>query len=304
MTDGALVPFSKAPYPYDGMVPATDGPAVPFLRQDENGRLFHLAPRGGKLLADQTYSDNRSLIYIPPAFDIARPGAVIILFLHGNLATLDDVRGRQRVTRQLADSGLNAVLVAPQLAVRALDSSPGHFYERGFFQDYMREAADHLTVKADGRFEAGQIDALPIVIAAYSGGYLATAFTLFHAGGEGSRIKGVILLDALFGEEGKFRDWIEQRHATTFFVSAYSDASRGLNAQLRESVRADGVPILDTVPDLIVPGDIVFQAAPGAVHNDFVTNAWTRDPLRLLLARIRIDGKPADQAGGRADEPR
>ena len=289
--DGTLVPFKNGPYPFEnGMVPAQDGPDVPFFTTDTDGRLFHLSPRGGKLFAKPTYDDNHSLIYIPRSFDIAKPNAVIVLFLHGNLATLEDVRGRQRVTRQLADSGLNAVLVAPQLAVKALDSSPGHFYERPFFQAYLHEAAEHLASMAQGRFDSSQIDALPVVIVAYSGGYLATAFSLHYAR-EDSRIKGVILLDALFGEELKFKEWIERTHETTFFISAYSEASSGMNIQLRDALRADRLRILDKVPPLIAPGDIVFQGAPSAGHNDFVTNAWVRDPLRQVLGRIRIAGK-------------
>ena len=77
-------------------------------------------PRGGVYWEDTTYSDRRVLLHIPRGFDAALP-AVMIVYFHGNLATLerDVVHRRQQVPRQVAESGLNAVLVAPQFAVNA-----------------------------------------------------------------------------------------------------------------------------------------------------------------------------------------
>ena len=63
---------------------------------------------------------------------------------------------------------------------------------------------------------------MPVVIVAYSGGYLPAAYSLAH-GGARERIKGVVLLDALYGEPDKFARWIEQERGHAFFVSAYSD---------------------------------------------------------------------------------
>ena len=68
------------------------------------------------------------------------------MFFHGNGATLTrDVRNRQQVPRQIVESGLNAVLVAPQFAVDAADSSAGRFWEPGVFAQFLSEAADQLA---------------------------------------------------------------------------------------------------------------------------------------------------------------
>ena len=56
-----------------------------------------------------------------------------------------DVHRRQQVPRQVAESGLNAVLVAPQLAVDAADSSAGRFYDAGAFRRFVEEAAVRLA---------------------------------------------------------------------------------------------------------------------------------------------------------------
>ena len=66
---------------------------------------------------------------------------MIVVFFHGNGATLTrDVRNRQQVPRQIVESGLNAVLVAPQFAVDAADSSAGRFWEPGVFAQFMERS--------------------------------------------------------------------------------------------------------------------------------------------------------------------
>ena len=126
LIDGAtvsLAAFENSAFPYHGVIPnyQETGKSRPFLDVDDNGRLGHSSPRGGIHWEDQTYSDRSVLLAAPQSFNPARPG-VIIVFFHGNNATLSrDVIARQQIVRQLSDSGLNAVLVAPQLAVDAQD---------------------------------------------------------------------------------------------------------------------------------------------------------------------------------------
>ena len=69
-----------------------------------------MSPRGGLLWEDQTYNDRTVLLAAPETFDPSRPGHIVVFF-HGNNATLErDVIARQQIVRQLANSGLNAVL--------------------------------------------------------------------------------------------------------------------------------------------------------------------------------------------------
>ncbi len=283
----ALVAFRNAPFPVpaDSLVPEKNQPF--FDGADEGGR-FHLAPRGGKLYEHPTYDDPRSLVLVPRRFGREKPAALVVFF-HGNLATLSrDVMRRQKVVAQVEASGLNALLVAPQLAVDALDSSPGRFYEPGFLDAYLEEAAQHLAERSGGRFEAGYVQTLPVILVAYSGGYLATAFCLHNASVSRSRICGVVLFDALFGEEPKIAEWIEAAHASAFFVSAFSPASAGPNAALADDLATAKVHVVRALPRELVPGETVLLSVSGAVHDDFVTQAWTADPLRDLLARVRL----------------
>ena len=202
------------------------GKTRPFIDVDDNGRLGHSSPRGGIHWEDQTYSDRSVLLAAPQSFDPAKAG-VIIVFFHGNNATLSrDVIARQQIVRQLADSGLNAVLVAPQLAVDAQDSSAGRFWSSGGFASFLGEAQSKLGdlyPNARGAFRR-----MPIVIVAYSGGYLPAAYSL-AVGGDQGRVRGLVLLDALYGERDKFVSWAEGPGRSAFFVSAYSTSSRAGN---------------------------------------------------------------------------
>src|SRR6185295_12609657 len=82
----ALVAFDLSPFPYEGVVPRTQRPF--FDVTDEDGRRGHSSPRAGVLWEDDAYSDKRALLLLPKGFDVRRPG-VIVVFLHGNRATLE-----------------------------------------------------------------------------------------------------------------------------------------------------------------------------------------------------------------------
>ncbi len=80
-------------------------------------------------------------MHVPEHFDVRKPG-VIVVFFHGNGATLErDVRDRQLVPQQVTDSGANAILLAPQMAVDAADSSAGKFWQAGGLKRFMEESA-------------------------------------------------------------------------------------------------------------------------------------------------------------------
>ena len=129
---------------------------------------------------------------------------------------------------------------------------------------------------------------MPLIFVAYSGGYLATAYSLPAQSGTVRRIAGVVLLDALFGEEEKFADWLTSR-PNAFFVSAYSASSAALNGRLADALARAGKTPLPQLPQRLRGGDVVFVPALETIHNDFVTTAWTRDPLTAILRRIDLD---------------
>ena len=279
-----IEPFAASAFPYRGEIPDGGGP---FLDLDGCG---HTSPRGGPLWEAQTYSDRSVLLFVPNALPREGPELIVVYF-HGNRVRLQrDVVGRQGVPRQLAASGLNAVLVVPQMAVDALDSSAGQFWQAGHFARFLDEAAERLA-QHTGRprevFARAQV-----VIVAYSGGYLPAAFAL-ERGGANERIRGVILLDALYGESERFTRWLAGR-PPAFFVSAYSASTRTQNAALRRSLGEGRAQ--SRLPDRLVPQMVVFQdTPPNVVHDDFVTRAWVSDPLRDVLRRVAQPRQAAER---------
>ena len=283
----ALVPFLSAPFPYTGFDPATGKPFLDVRTEDRSGRL---SPRTGVIhWADETYSDNRVLLDIPAGFNAGRPG-LIVLFLHGNKATLErDVIDRQQVPRQVAAAGLNSVLIAPQLAIDAWDSSAGTFWQRSALRRFLDEAAVALA-KLHGNPRSKQAFlTMPVVLIGYSGGYIPLAYLLGRGGGV-DRIEGVVLLDGLYGELARYTAWIEKPTAG-FFVSAFTRSSADGNAELARILPERQVAIATALPRVLEPGSVTFVAtAPAVTHADFVTHAWTDDPIRDAL--IRIPGFP------------
>ncbi|MET0356206.1 MAG: hypothetical protein ABW044_05470, partial [Cellvibrio sp.] len=162
-----LIKFKYSPFPYKE--PANS--EKPFFDVIEQGRRGHTSLRGGVYWEDERYKDNRVLISIPSHFKRSKP-AIIVVYLHGNLATLErDVLDRQGIPEQIAASGLNAILLAPQFALDALDSSPGHFADENFFEKFLVEAANKAGKWKKNKRLAESLKNAQVIIVAYSGGY-------------------------------------------------------------------------------------------------------------------------------------
>jgi hypothetical protein len=231
------------------------------------------------------YSDNRVLVHVPAGFDVRQRG-VIVLFFHGHRATLErDVRDRQLLPAQITESGVNAVLVAPQLAYDAPDSNPGRFAERDGLKRFMAEAAGHLArVYGDARAEEA-FNKMPVMIVAYSGGFLSAAWSLHH-GGLGKRVTGVVLLDALYGELDKFSSWIA-KNRSSFFVSAYTQHLKRREDELARILREKGITVREELDGPLRPGTVaILPTRAGVRHHDYVTQAWTELPVKDLLLRM------------------
>jgi hypothetical protein len=261
-----LVEFENAPFPFDsGVDPRQRRKADP-----DSAR----------------YSDPRVLLHIPKGFDIRRPG-VIVIFFHGHRATIvRDVLDRQRVADQISLSHANAVLVAPQFAVNASDSSAGNFWTPGLFTYFLNEASEQLAILHGDLGMARDFDKLNIIVVGYSGGYAPVAWAIHH-GGSNERMRGVVLLDALYGELDKFEKWIAGDRYRRFFVSGYLGSTRARNLQLQRTLAERNMRYSMSLAERIRPGSITFIAGKdGERHHDYVTRAWVRNPLADLLNRL------------------
>jgi hypothetical protein len=315
-----LVPFQTSPFPFDGEIPEK---GVRFLDTAEGERKGHTSRSGNIYWEDKTYTDRRVLLALPRGFDPTKP-VLLVVFFHGNGAKLErDVHLRQQVTRQVLDSGRNTVLVAPQFAVDAFDSSAGRFWQPGVFRAFLEEAAAEFAHMAGGERWKPAFEKAPVVLVAYSGGYLPAAFSL-QVGDVDDRVQGLVLLDALYGEVDRFRGWMA-RKPDAFFVSVHTDFTAGVNQALQKQMREDNLPYTTSLPRRFEPGTVSFISVPLRLparkpepkegeqasaeqkaveqkdrdkaaldlHIGFVTHAFTVDPLRAILARVPRAGERA-----------
>jgi hypothetical protein len=222
---------------------------------------------------------------VPENFDIRKPG-VIVVFFHGNGATLErDVRNRQLVPQQITDSGVNAVLLAPQLAVDAADSSAGKFWQPGGLKRFVEESADHLAEMYGDPRAAKAFANMPVIIVGYSGGFVPTAWSL-EVGGLGNRVRGVFLLDAVYGELDKFASWVG-KNRSGFFVSSYTHYTERHDRELMRMIRDKGIAVSESMDGPLKPGSVVFVETPeGVRHRDYVTHAWTQNPVKEVLVKM------------------
>jgi hypothetical protein len=277
-----LVSMKSSAFPYFGTNPRSE---APFLNISKGDRKGHRSYGGRVYWQDETYNDSRVLVHVPETFDVRKPG-VIVVFFHGNGATLErDVRDRQLVPQQITDSGVNAVLLAPQLAVNAADSSAGKFWQPGGFKRFMDESANHLARLTGDPKSAQAFANMPIVIVGYSGGFLPTAWSL-DVGGATNRIRGVFLLDAVYGELDKFASWIANNRSG-FFVSSYTRYTKRHDQELIDMLRDKGITVTENMDGALRPGSVVFVQTPkGVTHRDYVTQAWTEHPVKELLVKM------------------
>jgi hypothetical protein len=277
-----LVSMKSSAFPYFGNNPGSDAPFLNISKGDNRG---HRSYGGHVYWQNETYNDNRVLVHVPENFDARKPG-VIVVFFHGNGATLErDVRDRQLVPQQISDSGMNAVLLAPQFAVDAADSSAGKFWQPGGFKRFMEESAGHLARLYGDPNAAKAFANMPIVIVGYSGGFLPTAWSL-DVGGVTNRVRGVFLLDAVYGQLDKFAAWIE-KNRTGFFISSYTHYTKRHDEELMAMLKEKGITVSEDMDGPLRPGSVVFVETPeGVTHRDYVTHAWTENPIREVLAKM------------------
>ena len=277
-----LISMKSSAFPYFGENPRSE---ASFLNVASGDRKGHRSYSGKVYWQDETYNDSRVLVHVPEHFDAKKPG-VIVVFFHGNGATLErDVRDRQMVPQQISDSGVNAVLLAPQMAVDAADSSAGKFWQPNGFKRFMEESTSHLARLYGDPNSAKTFANMPIVIVGYSGGFLPTAWSL-EVGGISKRVAGVILLDAVYGELDKFATWIENNRGG-FFVSSYTRYTKRRDQELMAMLREKGISYREDMDGPLRPGSVVFvQTRDGVTHRSYVTQAWTEHPVKDVLIKM------------------
>ena len=105
-------------------------------------------------------------------------------------------------------------------------------------------------------------------------------------GGITNRIRGVFLLDAVYGELDKFATWIENNRSG-FFVSSYTRYTKRRDQELMAMLREKGISYREDMDGPLRPGSVVFVQTPeGVTHRSYVTQAWTENPVKDVLVKM------------------
>lgn len=242
-----------APFPYAGEFGDTGRDFFDWA-DPVTGERCHTAPNGQRYKEAHHYRDGTVVFCIPPGFDPEAPWFYTVFF-HGMETTAEASLHSYRLIDQVVESKSNAILIAPQLAVEAADSSPGKFFREGMFRLFMDEAA--LAVSTEmGREHIEKPAAAPIVLSAFSGGYKSVAYIL-DRGGIAERVRGVLLMDALYEDLEKFQSWIGGNLGKAFFVLIYTGGSvAGHARELTAFLKGKGIPVVRTWPARIRPGRV------------------------------------------------
>ncbi|HEX2890906.1 alpha/beta hydrolase [Vineibacter terrae] len=288
-----ILPFRTAPFPYRG--PGEDGRS-PFFNVAQGRRRGRTTASGEVLWEDTTYADAGVLLHVPASFDPRKPVRLVVFF-HGHGSSIDRVVSDMEIVRQVTQADINAVLIAPQFARLAADSSAGKFWQPGALARFLEEAAVRLTDAAsvnaaDRPVVAAALRAAPVILVAFSGGYKPAAFVLDRGGATG-RIVGVLLLDALYDEEDRYARWFTAARRRGFLVSLYTDSTAPRQAILIDRLRQRGVGIGTALPATVQAGTAAFVPCGSIMrHGRFVLDGPPHDPMRVVLTATRPPPPP------------
>lgn len=150
------------------------------------------------------------LVFVPRHYRPAPTGVGFVVHFHGHNTTAERAIAAHQLREQLDDSKQNAILVVPQLAVMAADSSAGRLEAQDGLARMLRDVVALLETR-DARIELGASAPAPdanigrVVVSAHSGGYHAAACAIKQGG---VAIQEVYLFDALYADTDVFRDWV------------------------------------------------------------------------------------------------
>jgi hypothetical protein len=198
------------------------------------------------------YEDDTVIAFVPAHYRYrAEEGVAALVHFHGHNSTAERAMNAHELREQLSDSRQNAILVVPQLAVMAADSSCGRLEVAGGLSRLLDDVVP--AVASTGRVTLGECgfpEDAPlgtVCVSAHSGGYHAAACSLRAGGVE---IRETYLFDALYAETDAFRDWVVVRKGETLhprhkLVSYFTEGgtTEWQNQALRKELDRAGVVV-------------------------------------------------------------
>lgn len=241
---GAVLPASALAKSKDKLVGVTTGKRGVTLTFELRHAPF---PKGTK------YDTPRVIVFVPTYYRLPKSRKVdALVHFHGHNTTAKKALVAHRLREQLFDSKQNAILIVPQLAVNAADSSGGKLEaKRGLARmlaELIRELGKSAVGKALKKSSLRGVKATRhLCLSAHSGGYRVASFCVRRGG---INVNETYLFDALYGQVAAFRRWVAARKGSKGrsrhkLISQYAGGKvRTNNLALLKKLKAQGVPVL------------------------------------------------------------
>lgn len=180
--------------------------------------LRNASPRiydGKTYAATEHYSDSSAYIFVPDYFDRTKPFNFVFWF-HGWGNNIDTALVQYQLQQQFYAAHLNAVFIFPEGPKNAPDSYGGKFEQPKIFDLFVKDIKQHLQQE---KIITAKQKPAQLIYAGHSGAYRVMSYLLLHSS---YSCKGILLFDALYGEEEKFVIHLQQ-HPTTKLIDIFTD---------------------------------------------------------------------------------
>lgn len=242
-------------------------------------------------------------IFVPANIDASKP-VTIVLYMHGHLEGGQSINAfsntvqRQQLAQQIRNSGMNAVLVAPNMD--AIPAASGYFARPGETTKFLT-AAEYQFAQTIGMPREAMQNA-PVVLVTYSGGYYP-AGKMLASGELNQRLSAILMLDSGYGTEADgflqgVKNW-SQANPSGIVVSGYTVSTKPGNDALTNLFRNERTKQLTrTITTSPLPADEVIKpgtfaqiraaGTPATPHRNFVsdaglTTAGVQAPIESIL---------------------
>jgi hypothetical protein len=238
--------------------------------------------------------DDTVIVFVPERYRFqAEEGISALVHFHGHNSSAERALAAHALREQLVDSRQNAVLVVPQLALFAADSSCGRLASAGAFARLLGGALS--TAARTGRATLGEshFPERPqlgrVCLSAHSGGYHAAACSLRHGGVD---VSETYLFDALYAESDVFREWVlarrgdpaTSRHKLVSYFTAGA-TTESLNNGLRAALERSGVVVSEELREGALSRRDLSHAGAVFVRTEIAHSSvtWETNALRDVL---------------------
>lgn len=179
--------------------------------------LRNMQPRvyqGKVYKAAEHYSDSSVFVFIPAHFN-KKKNYELIYWFHGWNNNIDSALTTFHLVEQFVAAKRNAIFIFPEGPKNAPDSYAGKFEQPEkfnlFTKDILQQLADKKVIHT--KYQP------TLILGGHSGAYKAISHVLEY---NSFIVKGIILFDALYGQQKIYADYLEQ-HTNCYFINIYTN---------------------------------------------------------------------------------